>query len=103
NPVEGDLVVDGGRQRLLGDAEGAQETVEGLGRGQSLMSVIAVEVHVELGIGEAGGELVGEMEGQGSLAHPGSTGDGGDDHRLSFALGQEAAQAAELCFPAGEV
>src|SRR5439155_16558705 len=86
-----------------GNPEGGKEPVEDLGGGQSLMSIVAVEVHVELDVGEARYQLVGQMQGQGSLAHPSGPRDSRDHHRLSSALDEKAAQMVELGLPAGEV
>jgi hypothetical protein len=64
----------------------------------------AAQVHIQLPVREVGADLVGPVDGQGGLAHPGRAPDGRDHHRgrCPRAGGQQPVEAGQTVGPAGE-
>jgi hypothetical protein len=81
--VAGCLLLHAGRERIGRYAEGAEEPVERLGGREALSGFVAVQVHVELGVGKCGPQHMRQVNGQGRLSHPGSPGDDQRDDRFS--------------------
>ena len=86
----------------LQHAQSAQETVEHLGRGKPLGRFVAVQVHVELDIGEIVRQLVSQVNRERGLAYAGGPGDGGDHDRSRRPLRYQSTQLAQLHVPTGE-
>jgi len=62
-----------------------------------------VQVHVELGIGKIGCQLVGQMDRKGGLAHAGGAGDHQDHDRSGASLGDQSTELAQFSRPSREM
>ena len=74
--VQSSLLIDFGGQSPRWYSQRPQESVQRLRGGEPLGRLIAMQVDVELSVGEARRKLVGDVHRQGSFAHPCHAGDG---------------------------
>ncbi|GAA3097708.1 hypothetical protein GCM10020254_48840 [Streptomyces goshikiensis] len=87
---------------MSGGAEGPQEGAEdGLGFGGARLG--ALEVHVELAVGEVRAGGVRDVHGEGGLADAADAGERGDGHDLALGARQDRAELADERGASGEV
>ena len=99
----GCLLVQIGRKNLRASTERAQEPVEHLGGTEALCGFVPVQVHVELGIGEVGRQLMSQMDRKGGLPHAGGAGDHQGQHRPGRPLGDQGTELAQFPGPSREM
>ncbi|MCX4759001.1 hypothetical protein OG196_06805 [Kitasatospora purpeofusca] len=95
------------RQRVLADTDRPEQVGQRRARFERRLARSgAAQVHEELSVGEAVGEGVSDVDGQGGLADPGHAVDGGDDQRTgpgAARSGGQGQQPVHLLAPSGEV
>ncbi len=91
------------RENLRASTERAQEPIEHLGGTEALGGFIPVQVHVELGIGKIGCQLMGQMDRKGGLAHARGAGDHQDHDRSGPSLGDHGTELAQFPGPSREM